>query len=330
MSVKQTDTPPNIEPFTMVPNYVITADIPDGLFRLITYCYSNKDTFRYNVPHLMDVLQRERRILQMYIRTLNGAGVLIPTTSEKVKHGYIPNYLFCKTAVKPFIETYNKSEKSASNVSQVEPAKYISQVMEPAKQPTKQPTKKYHTNNTNKPDQETAQCAGSAVECVGDTSIGSDVPFKDKLFPEAITDKDLQDFVAKQGVNGFDTDTSIPAGPGLFVLDKSLYKVPLPSHLFKGGLVDRQKYLVESLNQMGYAFKVPVSGDRMDFDGFKVTSVDEKENVVFITQDNKAEISKPYVQRLIQHFESNKYMILVWLSATQQLYGIVKSKEVCV
>jgi len=87
--------------FTQIPNEIATADISDAVCRLLLYCYGNAETFRYNVPHLADVLKKERRSIQTYIKELKEANIFILTTPQQVRHGLIPNYLFNEEAVIP-------------------------------------------------------------------------------------------------------------------------------------------------------------------------------------------------------------------------------------
>jgi len=127
-----------VKSFTQIPNEVATASISDALCRLLLYCYGNADSFRYSVPHLMDVLHKDKRSVQRYIKEFVSGSVFIQTTPQRVKHGMIPNYLFNSDAVLMFLSTK-------------------AHATEPTTEPATRPTTRDHTNNTNKQDQETIE-----------------------------------------------------------------------------------------------------------------------------------------------------------------------------
>ena len=161
-------------------------------------------------------------------------------------------------------------------------------------------------------EEEEAQSA--PLNAVGKDSIASGISgLLDLGFDVRITDQDIKEFVSRDGFKVSETSAS------KFVLDTKAIDASIPKYLFKCDLLDRQKYLIQQLNGGGYSFNIPNSGDRMDYDGFKVTSFDETHKAVFITQDKKQDITKPYLQRLCNHFYNNDIMVLVWLASSQTL-----------
>ncbi len=141
--------------FTQLPNSLITANISDALFRLLAYSYSNRNTFRYNVPHCVDVLRASRRHVQRLFSVLKDEGVYVLTTSREVKYGSIPNYLFNAQAVPAFLERAQAATEMTAPADEVAPKVAPEPATEVATEATPKAATKSSTNNTNKQDQQT-------------------------------------------------------------------------------------------------------------------------------------------------------------------------------
>lgn len=133
--------------FTQIPNEVAVSNIPDGLCRLLLYCYGNADTFRYSVAHLMDALNKDRRTTQRYVRELVSGGVLIPTAPHVTKFGTTPNYIFNADNVLKFLSTKESRQLRSENEAATNAA------TEPASEAATEPATPHHANNNNKQDQ---------------------------------------------------------------------------------------------------------------------------------------------------------------------------------
>jgi hypothetical protein len=135
--------------------------------------------------------------------------------------------------------------------------------------------------------------------------------------------------LTEEDIARFIIDNNLDAPDGSYVLDrKIIVDAPIPDFVFFGDFLQRQRFLVESLNKKGYTFIIPTIYERDTFQGYRVTSYDKENKMVFITQDHFYEIKKPYLQELFKWFDGNDWGVLVWISEAQKLYLAVPHSHI--
>jgi hypothetical protein len=101
--------------------------------------------------------------------------------------------------------------------------------------------------------------------------------------------------------------------------------LPMPPKIKPGPSAARQGEIVRQINACGFHFaKHDAMGSERD--GFKFCAVDDTEEIILITADDKNYLNNPKVHALCQHFEELEYRVMLWTAQEQSVFRIVREQ----